>query len=207
MWLMRKNQCMHCAEPGCLAACPADGAIVQYTNGIVDFQQANCIGCGYCITGCPFDIPKMNPKTNRVFKCTLCADRVGEGLEPACIKACPTGCLHFGSKDDMKVLAEGRAKQLRDHSNFPHAGVYDPQGVGGTGVIYVLHDATQPELYGGLPKNPHVPLSVKLWKGPLKWLGNLAMVGGLIGLFVHYLRFGPKSREEEFEGKHQGERP
>jgi len=46
----------------CLAACPSDGAIVQYTNGIVDFQQANCIGCGYCITGCPFDIPKMNPR-------------------------------------------------------------------------------------------------------------------------------------------------
>jgi len=50
---------------------------------------------------------------------------VSEGLEPACIKSCPTGCLHFGSKDDMKFLAEGRAKQLRDHSNFPHAGVYD----------------------------------------------------------------------------------
>ncbi len=188
---------MHCAEPGCLAACPADGAIVQYTNGIVDFQQANCIGCGYCITGCPFDIPKMNPKTNRVFKCTLCTDRVSEGLEPACIKSCPTGCLHFGSKDDMKFLAEGRAKQLRDHSNFPNAGVYDPPGVGGTGVIYVLHDATHPELYGGLPKDPHVPWTVKLWKGPLKWLGNVAMVGGLIGLFVHYLRFGPKEREEE----------
>ncbi len=197
MWLMRKNQCMHCAEPGCLAACPADGAIVQYTNGIVDFQQANCIGCGYCITGCPFDIPKMNPKTNRVFKCTLCTDRVSEGLEPACIKSCPTGCLHFGSKDDMKFLAEGRAKQLRDHSNFPNAGVYDPPGVGGTGVIYVLHDATQPELYGGLPKDPHIPWTVKLWKGPLKWLGNVAMVGGLIGLFVHYLRFGPKDREDE----------
>jgi formate dehydrogenase beta subunit len=197
MWLMRKNQCMHCAEPGCLAACPADGAIVQYTNGIVDFQQANCIGCGYCITGCPFDIPKMNPKTNRVFKCTLCADRVGEGLEPACIKACPTGCLHFGSKVDMLDLAGKRAKQLQDHSNFPHAGVYDPQGVGGTGVIYVLHDATQPELYGGLPKDPHIPWTVKLWKGPLKWLGNVAMVGGLIGLFVHYLRYGPKDREDE----------
>src|SRR6202007_209649 len=105
-WLMRKDQCMHCADPGCLAACPADGAIVQYTNGIVDFQQANCIGCGYCITGCPFDIPKMNPKTHRVFKCTLCTDRVSEGLEPACIKSCPTGCLHFGSKDEMKFLAE-----------------------------------------------------------------------------------------------------
>ena len=197
MWLMRKNQCMHCAEPGCLAACPADGAIVQYTNGIVDFQQANCIGCGYCITGCPFDIPKMNPKTHRVFKCTLCTDRVSEGLEPACIKSCPTGCLHFGSKDDMLDLAGKRAKQLREHSNFPHAGVYDPPGVGGTGVIYVLHDATKPEIYGGLPSDPHVPWTVKLWKGPLKWLGNVAMVGGLIGLFVHYLRFGPKAREEE----------
>jgi len=97
----------------------------------------------------------------------------------------------------MKFLAEGRAKQLRDHSNFPHAGVYDPPGVGGTGVIYVLHDATQPELYGGLPKDPHIPWTVKLWKGPLKWLGNVAMVGGLIGLFVHYLRFGPKDREDE----------
>jgi len=105
--------------------------------------------------------------------------------------------LHFGSKDDMKFLAEGRAKQLRDHSNFPNAGVYDPPGVGGTGVIYVLHDATQPELYGGLPKDPHIPWTVKLWKGPLKWLGNVAMVGGLIGLFVHYLRFGPKDREDE----------
>jgi hypothetical protein len=71
----------------------------------------------------------------------------------------------------------------------------------------VLHDATEPENYGGLPKNPRVPLTVKLWKGPLKWLGNVAMVGGLIGLVVHYLRFGPKSREEEFEKKHEGGQP
>src|SRR5215510_7069866 len=195
--LMRKDQCMHCAEPGCLEACPADGAIVQYANGIVDFNQEHCIGCQYCVTGCPFNIPKFNPTTKKVFKCTLCSDRVGAGLEPACIKSCPTGCLHFGSKDDMLDLAGRRAKQLRDHSNFPNAGVYDPPGVGGTGVVYVLHDASNPELYGGLPKNPHVPLSVKLWKGPLKWLGNVAMIGGLIGLFVHYLRYGPKAREEE----------
>jgi Fe-S-cluster-containing dehydrogenase component len=64
-WLMRKDQCMHCAEPGCLAACPAPGAIVQYTNGIVDFQQDQCIGCGYCITGCPFDVPKIHTRTKR----------------------------------------------------------------------------------------------------------------------------------------------
>jgi formate dehydrogenase beta subunit len=192
MWLMRKDQCMHCADPGCLAACPADGAIVQYTNGIVDFQQDKCIGCGYCITGCPFDVPKLNPSTKKVHKCTLCADRVSQGLEPACIKACPTGCLHFGSKDDMKDLAEKRARQLRMYSGFDKAGVYDPPGVGGTGVIYVLHDATNPEAYGGLPANPSVPWAVRLWKTPLKWLGNFAMLGGLIGVTLHYLRFGPK---------------
>jgi formate dehydrogenase iron-sulfur subunit len=193
MWLMRKDQCMHCADPGCLAACPSDGAIVQYTNGIVDFQQDHCIGCGYCITGCPFDIPKFNPATKRVYKCTLCSDRVSNGLEPACIKACPTGCLHFGTKDDMKGLAQKRVDQLREHYGFEKAGIYDPPGVGGTGVIYVLHDATHPEAYGGLPSNPSIPWTVRFWKGPLKWIGNLAMLGGLIGVTLHYLRFGPKT--------------
>ena len=152
---MRKDQCMHCADPGCLRACPADGAIVQYTNGIVDFQQENCIGCGYCITGCPFNIPKFNPKTKKVFKCTLCSDRVNEGLEPACIKACPTGCLHFGTKDGHEgTRRDPRAKQLREQSGFKNAGVYDPPGVGGTHVIYVLHDISNPEAYGGLPRDP-----------------------------------------------------
>src|SRR5438046_1980639 len=109
---------------------PGEGTQREYTVcNLID--TTTCIGCGYCITGCPFDIPKMNPKTHRVFKCTLCTDRVSEGLEPACIKSCPTGCLHFGSKDDMLDLAGKRAKQLREHSNFPHAGVYDPPGVGG----------------------------------------------------------------------------
>src|SRR5215510_6237287 len=152
-WLIRKDGCLHCADPGCLRACPSDGAIVQYTNGIVDFQQDNCIGCQYCVSGCPFNIPKFNAETKKVHKCTLCSDRVGAGLEPACVKACPTGCLHFGSKDDMKDLAEKRAAQLREHTSHKNAGVYDPSGVGGTHVIYVLHDINNPEAYGGLPKN------------------------------------------------------
>ena len=118
-WLMRKDQCMHCADPGCLRACPADGAIVQYANGIVDFQQDNCIGCQYCVTGCPFNIPKFNPTTKKVYKCTLCSDRVGAGLEPACIKACPTGCLHFGTKDDMKDLAE-TARRAASRAHVAH---------------------------------------------------------------------------------------
>src|ERR1035438_4227962 len=196
-WLMRKHQCMHCEDPGCLRACPADGAIVQYSNGIVDFQQENCIGCQFCVSGCPFNIPKFNPKTKKVYKCTLCSDRVGAGLEPACIKACPTGCLHFGTKEDMKELGEERAAQLREHTSHTNAGVYDPPGVGGTHVMYVLHDIEHPERYSGLPKNPTIPLLVRIWKGPMKWIGNLAMIGGILGVALHYLRFGPKHPEDD----------
>jgi formate dehydrogenase iron-sulfur subunit len=204
MWLMRKDQCMHCADPGCLRACPADGAIVQYTNGIVDFQQENCIGCQYCVSGCPFNIPKFNTTTKKVYKCTLCSDRVGQGLEPACIKACPTGCLHFGTKQEMVQLASARATQLRDVSGFANAGVYDPQSIGGTHVIYVLHDITKPELYGGLPANPQIPISYTIWKWLAKPIGLAIALLGLLGVFFHYIFNGPKlpqpeppAREEE----------
>jgi formate dehydrogenase iron-sulfur subunit len=199
-WLMRKDQCMHCEEPGCLIACPADGAIVQYTNGIVDFNQANCIGCQYCVTGCPFNIPKFNEATKKVYKCTLCSDRVGAGLEPACIKSCPTGCLHFGSKEDMKFEAEKRVTQLKANGHAD-AGVYDPDGVQGTHVIYVLGDAKHPENYGGLPADPRVPAFVKLWKGPLKWLGGIGLMAGVFGVFMHYVRFGPKEVDKVEEVK------
>jgi formate dehydrogenase beta subunit len=189
-WLMRKDQCMHCAEPGCLIACPAPGAIVQYANGIVDFEQDQCIGCGYCMTGCPFDIPKFAKNTGRVYKCTLCTDRVSEGLQPACVKACPTSCLQFGTKDDMLEVAAKRVDQLKANG-FPQAAVYDPAGVGGTSVVTVLAFGDQPELYG-LPRDPVVPRSVRLWKGPLKWVGNVAMLGGLLLAAVHFVRYGRK---------------
>ena len=126
-WLMRKDQCMHCEDPGCLAACPAPGAIVQYDNGIVDVNPDACIGCGYCETGCPFDVPRFHAKTDKMAKCTLCVDRVAVGLEPACIKACPTGCLQFGTKDDMVALGKrarraAQGERLRERRALRSAG-------------------------------------------------------------------------------------
>src|SRR3954451_2099323 len=100
-WLIRKDGCMHCADPGCLKACPSPGAIVQYANGIVDFVSEHCIGCGYCIKGCPFNIPRLSQADQKVYKCTLCSDRVAVGQSPACAKACPTGAIVFGTKVDM----------------------------------------------------------------------------------------------------------
>jgi formate dehydrogenase iron-sulfur subunit len=190
-WLMRKDQCMHCADPGCLEACPAPGAIVQYANGIVDVNPAQCIGCGYCATGCPFDVPKFSAKTGKMAKCTLCVDRVSVGLEPACIKSCPTGCLHFGTKEDMVALGKHRVDQLRA-AGFKNAALYDPEGVGGTGVVTVLAHGDHPEWYGELPGNPRVPVAVLFWKKLLRPLGFLAVVAAVVGAFGHHLYHGNK---------------
>ena len=189
-WLIRKDGCMHCEEPGCLTACPSPGAIVQHTNGIVDFNQANCIGCGYCITGCPFDIPRISEKDNKAYKCTLCSDRVAVGQEPACVKTCPTGAIVFGSKEDMKHHAADRIVDLQSRG-FDQAGLYDPQGVGGTNVMYVLHHADKPELYSNLPKDPQISPMVSLWKGIAKPFGVATMALAAFAGFIHYIRRGP----------------
>ncbi|SQI44162.1 Formate dehydrogenase-N subunit beta [Leminorella richardii] len=201
-WLIRKDGCMHCSDPGCLKACPSAGAIIQYANGIVDFQSEHCIGCGYCIAGCPFNVPRLNKEDNRVYKCTLCVDRVTVGQEPACVKTCPTGAIHFGTKEAMKQLAEERIVELKGRG-YENAGLYDPQGVGGTHVMYVLHHADRPELYHNLPKDPVISPVVGFWKGILKPLSAAAFVATFTGLIYHYVGMGPnKVDEDEDEEEH-----
>ena len=197
-WLIRKDGCMHCSDPGCLKACPAPGAIIQYSNGIVDFNEENCIGCGYCITGCPFDIPRISEKDNKAYKCSLCSDRVAVNQTPACAKACPTGSIQFGSKGDMLEYAETRIVDLKERG-YDKAGLYDPQGVGGTHVMYVLHHADKPSLYHGLPDNPSISPLVSLWKGVAKPLATLALAGIALGSLFHYVTKGPNEVSKETE--------
>ena len=197
-WLIRKDGCMHCADPGCLKACPAPGAIVQYSNGIVDFHEENCIGCGYCITGCPFNIPRISKRDHKAYKCTLCSDRVAVGLEPACIKACPTGALVFGTKEDMQLHAAERVTDLKSRG-FEQAGLYDPPGVGGTHVMYVLHHADQPQLYAGLVPDPHISSLVRLWKGASKPLALAIMGLTALAAFFHFVRVGRNEIDERDE--------
>ena len=201
-WLIRKDGCMHCEDPGCLKACPAPGAIVQYSNGIVDFVSENCIGCGYCIKGCPFDIPRISAVDNKAYKCTLCSDRVAVGQAPACAKACPTQAISFGTKDDMIHWAEARIADLKERG-YKNAGLYNPDGVGGTHVMYVLKHADRPEIYSNLPNNPKISALVEAWKG---WPKPVALAGialaALVG-FMHYVSQGPNevSDDDEEQGK------
>jgi len=189
-WLIRKDGCMHCDEPGCLKACPAPGAIVKYTNGIVDFISENCIGCGYCVAGCPFDVPRISKVDSKAYKCSLCADRVAVNLEPACVKICPTGAIRFGTKEDMIDYAADRVVDLKERG-YQNAGLYNPAGVGGTHVMYVLQHADKPNLYHGLPENPSISPTVALWKGAAKPLGVAAMIGAAVAGFFHYMKVGP----------------
>jgi formate dehydrogenase iron-sulfur subunit len=199
-WLIRKDGCMHCEDPGCLKACPAPGAIVQYANGIVDFVHENCIGCGYCVKGCPFNIPRISQVDHKAYKCTLCSDRVAVGQQPACAKACPTHCISFGTKEEMVSLSQKRIVDLKSRG-FDQAGLYNPPGVGGTHVMYVLHHADQPNLYAGLPNNPRISPIVELWKGVGKYAG-LAVIGLTAAAgFIHHILQGANRVSEQDEEK------
>ena len=197
-WLIRKDGCMHCEDPGCLKACPAPGAIVQYSNGIVDFIHDNCIGCGYCVTGCPFDIPRISKVDQKSYKCTLCSDRVAVGQGPACAKACPTKAITFGTKDDMTALANERVEDLKSRG-YENAGIYDPEGVGGTHVFYVLHHADKPSIYSNLAENPRISPIVEGWKGVTKTAGMAAMGVAAAGAVLMGLFTRNKVEPEEEE--------
>ena len=199
-WLIRKDGCMHCADPGCLKACPSPGAIIQYKNGIVDFHEENCIGCGYCVTGCPFNVPRISKDDGKAYKCSLCSDRVAVGQEPACVKTCPTGAIQFGSKEDMIDVANTRVADLKKRG-YDQAGLYNPEGVGGTHVMYVLHHADRPELYNGLPVNPTISALVGLWKGFAKPLAMLSLGALALGSLFHYVTKGPNEVSKETENE------
>jgi formate dehydrogenase iron-sulfur subunit len=119
-------------------------------------QQDVCNGCGYCVAACPYGVIEKREEDGRAFKCTLCYDRLKDGMTPACAQACPTESIQFGPLDELRQRAFERLEVLHVQGE-PSARLYgeDPDdGVGGTGSIFLLLD--EPEVYG-LPPDPHVP--------------------------------------------------
>jgi len=154
-WLMASDVCKHCTHAGCLDVCPT-GALFRTEFGTVVVQQDICNGCGYCVSACPFGVIERREEDGRAWKCTMCYDRLHDGLEPACAKACPTDSIQFGPLDELRERAADRVDQLRS-SGVPEARLYgeDPgDGVGGDGAFFLLLD--EPEVYG-LPPDPVAP--------------------------------------------------
>ncbi|MBV9615708.1 MAG: 4Fe-4S dicluster domain-containing protein [Ktedonobacteraceae bacterium] len=155
-WLMHSDVCKHCANAPCHEACPT-GAIIRTEFDTVYVQQDICNGCGYCIVACPFGVIARDEQGDHLaHKCTLCYDRLKDGLEPACAKACPTDSILFGEVEQLKARARERVGLLQERgvSEARLYGVDDKILDGGLNSFFLLLD--EPEVYN-LPSNPARP--------------------------------------------------
>ncbi len=151
-WLMASDVCKHCTNAACLDVCPT-GALFRTEFGTVVVQEDVCNGCGYCVPACPFGVLDRRQDDGRVWKCTLCYDRLGDDQEPACAKACPTDSIQFGELAELRDRARGRVEELHEQGEAG-AQLYlaEPDdGIGGGGGFFLLLD--DPEVYG-LPPDP-----------------------------------------------------
>ena len=130
-----KKQCMHCFDPACVSVCPV-GALQKLDSGPVIYDDKKCIGCRYCMAACPYNIPKYQweKALPLIQKCNFCADRLEQGLKPACAEACPTGSLIFGKRSDLIAEAEQRIQKEPDRY-VNH--VYGKDEVGGASMLYL----------------------------------------------------------------------
>jgi formate dehydrogenase iron-sulfur subunit len=182
-WLFVSRRCMHCGDAGCMTICPAPGALYRTEEGAVAFDRDKCVACKLCVTACPFDVPRYDAE-GKVTKCHLCFDRIGAGMEPACVKTCPTGALRFGDWDEL-ISAAGK-------DGFTT--IYGEQDLGGLGSIYAFKE--EPKLYG-MKENPAIPSSVIFWHTYLKPLSVIGLGGVVAAAAIHYLAVGPHKDEEE----------
>jgi len=153
-WLMSSDVCKHCTHAACLDVCPT-GSLFRTEYGSVVVQEEICNGCGYCVPACPYGVIDQREDDGRVFKCTLCYDRLTDGLMPACATACPTESIQFGDLDELQARADARLAALQAE-NVQGARLYgrdESDGVGGVGAFFLLLD--EPEVYG-LPPDPVV---------------------------------------------------
>jgi formate dehydrogenase iron-sulfur subunit len=175
-WLMSSDVCKHCTHAGCLDACPT-GALFRSEFGTVVVQQDICNGCGYCVPSCPYGVIDQRKGDGRVFKCTMCYDRLTDGLQPACASACPTQSIQFGDLDELQARADARVATLQSQG-VETARLYgrdENDGVGGNGAFFLLLD--EPEVYG-LPPDPIVPARDM----PAMWRSAAAGAAMIVGV-------------------------
>ena len=185
-WSFMSDVCKHCTHAGCLDACPT-GALIRTEFDTVVLQPDVCNGCGYCIPACPFGVVDRDHDDGRAAKCTLCYDRLQDGLEPACAKACPTDSIQFGPYEELVAVAERRVATLhaQGRTDAYLYGAGDPPEsavAGGLGAFFLL--TTPPERVG-LPAAAESPIQENVVGATLAAVGaGLLAAAGVAAAFV-----------------------
>ena len=96
--------CMHCDSPTCADVCPADAIKRSGDGRVMTARKPRCIACSNCVLACPFGVPKMMVELDLMMKCDMCYDRSSAGLTPMCAAVCPSGALHYGTREEIERL-------------------------------------------------------------------------------------------------------
>jgi formate dehydrogenase iron-sulfur subunit len=185
-WVFMSDVCKHCTNAGCLDACPT-GALIRTEFETVVLQPDVCNGCGYCVSACPFGVVDRVHEDGRAGKCTLCYDRLEDGLEPACAKACPTDSIQFGPYDELVEVASKRVATLQARGVdgaylYGAADEPDDQLAGGLGAFFLL---TQPPERYGLPAQAESPIQENVVPATFAAMGaGLLAAAGVAAAFL-----------------------
>jgi formate dehydrogenase iron-sulfur subunit len=173
-----RMSCMHCLEPSCVSACLV-GGITKTPEGPVVYDPEKCIGCRYCMLACPFHIPRYEWDETIPFmkKCDMCADRQADGLEPACVEACPNEALRFGERDSL--LREAHELIARSRGAYLPR-VWGEHELGGTSVLYVSDVDLDAMGWPG-PGTPPIPSLTEPLIAKTPFIG-VGVAAGLVGL-------------------------
>lgn len=135
-WYFFTEQCRHCMSPGCMAVAENDEIVQDEKTGAVIYTpKTKDLDFKATLEGCPYNIPRQNPKTKVLVKCTMCFDRITNKMIPACVKSCPTGAMTFGERDKILAACKKRVEELK--KTFPKAQAINPDDVR---VIYIVTD-------------------------------------------------------------------
>ncbi|MCG6536797.1 MAG: 4Fe-4S dicluster domain-containing protein [Syntrophales bacterium LBB04] len=186
-----QKRCMHCLDPQCVKACPA-GALTKSEYGPVLFDKDKCVGAKACVDACPFNhIPQFDPATQKIIKCSMCAHRITENKQPACVEVCPTGALQFGDYKEMQTLAKNLAKKNKLQ-------VYGLDENGGT-HLFILTKGSAVAM--GYPKVAKKPPKAK--KASME--GALALPGIAALAYAGFKKFSDRRSRVEAETKNESQ--
>lgn len=176
-WAFGRRSCMHCYNPACASVCPSGALYVDEDTGFVTVNDEVCVGCQYCGSACPFDVPRYYGPNSKINKCDGCVDRIEQGRKPACVHSCSPGALQFGDRDEMLAIAHQRVEYLKG-KGYEEAVIYGEDQLEGLHLITVSKFGLEAS---GLPEDPKVSDMVPLLglMKPITGIGAAAIVAGL----------------------------